>query len=267
MVRREHQLEAIGGPLYSDLGATTVTHRNQSLANGHCTRAALSPGANRDGCNEVPPRPIHIPIGPAVHVAARVPGYEGRFDAIGWHLMGRIFRLKRTLGKGPLSLVDLGMGRGRDLIYFSRRGFRVLGIDIDRAGLLKARSRAARLRTPIRTQLGDIRTIRLSRKFNVVYSSTTLNHLPKNSRGRRIAHFKASTLAGGINAVNAFVSSPDHEAGSDLDSGVMMFRPGELARYYGNWESIEARELGFDCKFGGSNHKHFVDEVIARKPR
>jgi SAM-dependent methyltransferase len=199
-------------------------------------------------------------------VAARVPGYEGRFDAIGWYLMGRIFRLKRTIGKGPLSLVDIGMGRGRDLIYFSRRGFRVLGIDIAAAGLVKARRRAARLKTPIRTQLGDIRTIRLTRKFNVVYSSTTLNHLPKNSRARRLAHFKASTLPGGINAVNAFVSKPNQAAPPDLYSGVTMFRSGELARYYSDWEIIEARELGFDCRFGGSDHQHFVDVVIARRP-
>jgi tellurite methyltransferase len=181
--------------------------------------------------------------------------------------MAGIFRQKRTLGKEPLTLVDLGMGRGRDLIYFSRRGFRVLGIDIAPSGLVKARRRAARLKTRIQTQLGDIRTIRLTRKFRVVYSSTTLNHLPKKTRARRFAHFKAATLPGGINAVNAFVPGPNHEVPPDLDSGVTMFRPGELARYYRNWDIIESGELKFDCSFGGSEHTHFVDVVIARKPR
>lgn len=199
-------------------------------------------------------------------MSARIPSYDTRFDIVGWYLVRSVVRLKRTLGRRTPSLIDLGMGRGRDLIYFSRHGFRVLGLDISPTGLEKAKRRAARLETLIRTRLGDIRTYQLNSNFDVVYSSCTLNHLPPKLRARRFAHFKAATARGGIHAVNAFFPKPSLPPAPDQDPQETLYREGELRGYYGDWQILDSREFEFDCNFGGTPHRHALDVLIARKP-
>ncbi len=199
-------------------------------------------------------------------MSTRIPSYDARFDVAGWYLCRRVVRLKTTLGRRSPSLIDLGMGRGRDLIYFAPNGFRVLGIDISPVGLEKAKRRAARLRVPIRTQLGDIRTHRLKGKFDVVFSSCTLNNLPPKLRARRFAHFKAATARGGIHAVNAFVPKPNVKPSPDMDTNESPYRSGELRGYYWDWHILDSREFEFDCNFSGIPHRHALDVVIARRP-
>jgi len=199
-------------------------------------------------------------------VGARPAGFEGRFDLFGWYLIHQVFRAKKALGPGVPTLVDLGMGRGRDSIYFARRGFRVLGIDVSPVALEKAARRATRLKLVLPTQLADLRTYRLKGKFHVVFSSTALNHLPRTIRTRRFAHFKATTRPGGIHAVNVLISKPGQALAPDLEPGMAMYRPGELATYYRDWEIVDSRELKLSCRFGGSSHEHVVDSVVARRP-
>ena len=192
---------------------------------------------------------------------------DGRYDRAGWPLVRRVIGLKKTLGSRRPSLVDLGMGRGRDLIYFARHGFRVLGIDISPEGLERARRRASRFHIPIRTELGDLRTVRLKGMFEVVYSSCALNHLPATLRAGRFAHFKAVTVPGGIHAVSALVPQPSRRHPPELEPGASLFRPGELRGYYADWEILESGESDFECRWGDVPHRHVVDDLIARKPR
>ena len=56
-----------------------------------------------------------------------------------------LVRIARSLPRSPRTLVDMGCGEGRDSIYFARRGYRVLGVDISGVGVRKAKRRAARL--------------------------------------------------------------------------------------------------------------------------
>ena len=191
---------------------------------------------------------------------------DGRYDLAGWPMVRRVVGLKRTLGDPRPSLIDLGMGRGRDLIYFARHGFRVLGIDISPEGLQRAQRRASRYRIPVRAELGDLRTYRLKGRFHVVYSSCALNHLPARLRARRFAHFQAVTVPGGIHAVNAFVPPPETLPSPELEPGESLYRSGELLGYYTGWEILESGATEFECGAGDFPHRHVVDVVIARKP-
>ncbi|MEU7277908.1 methyltransferase domain-containing protein [Streptomyces sp. NPDC045431] len=48
-----------------------------------------------------------------------------------------------TMGVEPCSVIDLGCGEGRDANYLAGRGFDVVGVDVARPALTKARERAA----------------------------------------------------------------------------------------------------------------------------
>lgn len=174
--------------------------------------------------------------------------------------------MRRSLPHDPPRLVDLGMGRGRDLIYFARRGFRVLGIDSDLAALGKAERRAARMGARIRTKQADLRTVRLTGTYDVVFSSAALNALPEALRARRIADFQRATSVGGIHAVNAFVPQPRPLPPPELEPGFTDFGRGELRSYYRDWEVLEAKALTFDCRLRGASHQHRVETVVARRP-
>jgi tellurite methyltransferase len=199
-------------------------------------------------------------------ISARDPSVDPRYDAAGWNLIGRVVRLQRTLPHRPPALVDLGMGRGRDAIYFARRGFRVLGVERSPLGILRAERRAAQYSIPLRTLRADLRTVRLPRGFDVVFSSTALNHLPPGVRRRRFAHLRERTYPGGIHVLNAFVRDSHHGIPPEPGSNGSLFRPEELRAYYDDWEILESGVLRFDCLAPGPSHRHAVDVLVARKP-
>ncbi len=178
--------------------------------------------------------------------------------------MGHIQRLRRTLPRDPPSLLDLGMGRGRDLICFARRGFRVLGVDLASEAIEKGERRAERLGVAIRTVRADLRSYRPRGRFDVVYSNGTLSCLPPELRAARFGDFQSATVRGGIHAVNVFVPGP--RGPSPPDEQGLPYRPGELANRYAGWEILESREIDFPCHYrGGAPHRHRLEALVARK--
>lgn len=204
-------------------------------------------GASRDG----PRRPA---------------GFDGRLDLAGWRLIAAVGRFRRTLPIRRPSLIDLGMGRGRDLIYFSRRGYRALGIDRNPLDIAKARRRAARLGLVLDARLADLRRYPLPRRFDVVYSSASLQYVPPAERARRFLHWQRRTVPGGVHAVNAAVSRPGSRPPPDMEPGGVPFRRGELRGYYRGWEILLADRFSLACAFGGRAHRHYFEELVARKP-
>lgn len=205
--------------------------------------------------------------------AAGEPSYDKRYSQPGWYwgtkptgLAREVLRVVRSLPRRSRVLIDLCSGEGRDSIYFARNGFRVDGVDISRVGVAKAAQRAARLGFKIQFQVGDIRTYRLRRSAGVVFCSGGLNNLPRRIRAARLAHFKAVTVPGGINAMNAFVPKPYLTPPPEMDPAESPFRSGELLGYYWDWRIVDAGELEFDCNSSGVPHRHAMDVVIAQKP-
>ena len=176
-----------------------------------------------------------------------------------------VIRIARSLPRSPRTLVDLGSGEGRDSIYFARRGYRVLGVDISSVGVRKAERRASRLGVNVRFLVGDIRTYRLSRRVDVVFCSGALNNLPRRIRAARFEHFKAHTAPGGINAMNADVPKPYIPLHS-MNPFSSPFRSGELLGYYGDWQILDSGQVEFVSNAGGVPHRKAMDVVIARKP-
>ena len=200
------------------------------------------------------------------------PIYDERYSRPGLYwgskptqLARDLVRLARSLPRPPRTLVDLGSGEGRDSIYFARRGYRALGVDISSIGVRKAEQRAARLGVPARFLVGDIRTYRLSSRADVVFSSGALNNLPRRIRAARFEHFKAMTAPGGINAMNADVEKP-YIPPQTTNPFWSPFRSGELLGYYWDWEILESGQGEFISTASGVPHRKAMDVVIARKP-
>ncbi len=200
------------------------------------------------------------------------PIYDERYSRPGLYwgskptqLAREVVRIARRLPRSLRTVVDLGCGEGRDSIYFARQGYRVLGVDISGVGVRKAELRASRLGVKARFLVRDIRTYRLSRRVDVVFCSGVLNNLPRRSRAARFEHFKARTVPGGINAMNADVPKPYIPAQS-TNPFATPFRSGELLGYYWDWEILDSGQVEFISRSGGAPHRKAMDVVIARKP-
>ena len=195
------------------------------------------------------------------------PSLDGRYDLAGWPLVRRLVQLRASFGTAHPRLLELGTGRGRDLIFLARNGFRVTGIDVSSAALERARRRAARLGVPMRLRLADFCTGRLGDRFDVVYSSCALGHVPPELRARRFREFKASTVPGGIHVVGVLSARSRRRHQDELSSGDSPYARDELRGYYSGWEILEAGERPFACRLGPRPHQHVVQTVIARRPR
>lgn len=174
-------------------------------------------------------------------------------------------RISRSLSQSPATLVDLGCGEGRDSIYFAKLGYKVLGVDISTVGIGKAERRASRLGVKARFLARDIRTYRLSQRFDAVFCSGALNNLPPRIRARRFEHFKVNTAPGGINAMNADVPKPYIPA-QTTNRFASPFRSGELLGYYWDWQILDSGQIEFISTASGVPHRKAMDVVIARKP-
>jgi len=205
-------------------------------------------------------------MAPEGTVTRPVAGYEGRFDLFGWPLVRAVVHLRRSLPRSSPRLIDLGSGRGRDLLYFAKHGFRVEGIDRDSTELAKAQRRAHREGVRIATRVADLRTLRIRDPVDVVFSSTALNHLPPDLRARRFADFQRATRPGGVHAVNAFVRVRGSAPPPDVAPGLTYFRRGELRRYYRSWEVLHAETRVLPCVVGPPAHVHAAESLVARRP-
>lgn len=194
------------------------------------------------------------------------PRIDGRYDAAGWDLIGSIRRHRRLLGARTPRVIDLGMGRGRDMIFLGRRGFRVFGVDRWDAAMERGRRRAARLGLRFPMAVADLRGYRFPHPFDVVFSSTTLNCLPPAERPRRFESFQRGTRPGGLHAINVFVRGQGLGPGPEAEPLLAPYRRGELRSYYRDWDVLEARGLVFPCASPGPAHRHAVEAIVARKP-
>ena len=200
------------------------------------------------------------------------PVYDERYSRPGLYwgskptrLAREVVRRVRSLPRAPRTLVDLGCGEGRDSIYFARRGYRVVGVDISSVGIRKAEQRASRLGVDVRFQVKDLRTYRLGSRVDVVFCSGALNNLPRRIRATRFEHFKAHTAPGGVNAMNADVPKP-YIPPYSMNRFATPFLSGELLGYYWDWEILDSGQREFVSNSGGVPHRKAMDVVIARKP-
>ncbi len=163
------------------------------------------------------------------------------------------------------NLLELGCGEGRDSVFFGVNGYNVTGIDIVRSGLNKAEKRAALQNTALNLVCSDIRHFSSKDKYDIVCGYRILHYLLPEERRALTERYKKMTRVGGINAFTVVVEKPFVALAPDHEASTYLFKSGELASYYSDWEILYMNEETIDCNSSGIPHKHVVDTVIARK--
>lgn len=159
---------------------------------------------------------------------------EGRYDAMWREVYGEMQdvgpthrHLRRLLGRLLAGLryetvLDVGCGAGHNLplIARGRRLRRVVGVDVAEEPLRRARARAQG-----EFRVLDVQSQTLDERFDLVFSSLLLEHLPddvaalRNLRTMAAGHLVAATIAGDFRRYRAYDEQVGH---------VRNYRRGEL---------------------------------------
>ncbi|NQT50243.1 class I SAM-dependent methyltransferase [Candidatus Kuenenbacteria bacterium] len=95
-------------------------------------------------------------------------------------------------------VLDIGAGEGRNSIYFARKGFKVMAIDIVKAGLEKLENYAKEKRLDIVIKLADIRKFKfVPNKYSLVLAVATIDFLKGSEVRQIIEKIKKSLVSRG----------------------------------------------------------------------
>ncbi len=197
--------------------------------------------------------------------------YDERYAAQEYHwgtkpsaICQRVLRLAPS--DGPVSLLDIGCGEGRNAVYFARNGYAVTAFDLAEAGVAKTKRLAAAASVPLAVYQADMNEHRLEKDFDVLFSTGVLHLVPRGLRQEVFCHYKRHTNCGGLNVFSVFVRKPFIGKAPDSDPGAEPWLSGELLTLYHDWKIEYCTEEIFDCMSGGIPHQHAMNRMIARKP-
>lgn len=160
------------------------------------------------------------------------------------------------------SVLDLGVGYGRNAIFLSGRGFEVEGIDISKTGVERFLEIAEKNGLKVKGKIDDITKFKMTKNYDVIISITTLQFLERDDVRHVIKNMKRHTKENGLNVITVFTEDNPNKNISCL------FKKGELMKMYNDWKILEYEEkmIGPE-KHGkeGKSHFHAMAFLIAEK--
>jgi tellurite methyltransferase len=102
-------------------------------------------------------------------------------------------------------VLDLGMGEGRNALYFAHRGFETEGIDISETAVARSLAAAEKLNVHIKAEVMDIREIQIDPdSCSLIILSNVLNFFTKEDVLVILDKVKAGLKKGGLVYIQAF---------------------------------------------------------------
>ena len=193
--------------------------------------------------------------------------YEG--DEYYWGLEPAAFldELVEITSRKPseLKVLDIGCGEGKDAVYMAELGCDVTAFDITESGIRKTKLLAAKKGVEINAFVADINDFTIDDKFDVVYSTGTIQYLFDDCIEPFFEKIKAMVNIGGYIYLNVFVDKPFLELPPDWDKEEKMWKTGDLFKHFADWEICKMDEVIFEDNSAGIKHYHCMDTVIAKR--
>ena len=165
-----------------------------------------------------------------------------------------------------LKVLDIGCGEGKDAVYMAEKGYDVTAFDITGSGIRKTLRLAAERGVSIRAFTADINDFQLEEKFDIIYSTGTIQYLADENIPGFFRKVRDLTRPGGLNYFNVFVEKPFLSLPPDWDREEKMWKTAALFSFYADWRIRLIDEIIFEDKSGGIPHFHCMDTILAEKP-
>ncbi len=131
--------------------------------------------------------------------------------------------------KENASILDVGFGSARDMLYFQKHGYRVFGIDVVEGFILHARELG------LNVEYGDLNTYKPKEKVDCIFLSAVLLHLQREKIIPTIERFMNFLNDNGI----VFLSMKYSEKEDGFD---------EKGRYYTYFHKADLDSFPFEIK-------------------
>ena len=166
----------------------------------------------------------------------------------------------------PLKVLDIGCGEGKDAVFLARNGYHVTAFDLSLDGINKGKRLAEQYGTHVDFFQADLNDYRLSKNYDIIFSSGVFDYMKPELRIDIIEHLKEHTNEGGLKAIKVFVDKPFIEVSDKKKKSYRYsWKSGEIFTYYHDWKISSMNEVIYDCNSGGVPHKHCIDIMIAKK--
>lgn len=162
-------------------------------------------------------------------------------------------------------VLDIGCGEGKDAVYMAQKGYLVTAFDLTDNGIKKTKALAKERNVDINAYVDDINTFELKEKFDIVYSTGTVQYLFDQNKIAFFEKIDQITNDDAVVYINVFVEKPFLELPPDWDKEEKMWRSGELFTYFGDWKMERIDEIIFEDNSGGVPHFHCMDTIVCRK--
>ena len=164
-----------------------------------------------------------------------------------------------------MKVLDIGCGEGKDAVYMAKKGYTVTAFDLTVSGIEKTLRLAEETGVRINAYVDDINTFETDERFEIIYSSGTLQYLHKDQIQPFFEKIEKMTNPFGLNYFNVFVEKPFIAPAPDWDEEEKLWKPGELFSWYADWRIRYIDETIFDCSSGTEPHQHCMDSILAEK--
>lgn len=149
----------------------------------------------------------------------------------------------------PYRVLDAGCGTGRIAIELARRGFEIVGVDLDDVMLTQARSKAPQLDW----RLGDLSIIALDAAFDaIVMAGNVMIYLTPGTEAATLANMARHLKPGGL-LIAAFELTPQRWTKLTIDSYGAMAEAAGL-RKIARWSTWEQAPWNSDDRYAVSVH-------------
>lgn len=162
-------------------------------------------------------------------------------------------------------VLDIGCGEGKDAVYMASKGYSVTAFDVTENGIKKTIRMAKENNVEINAYVDDINTFETNEKFDIVYSTGTIQYLFDENKKPFFDKIEYITKKNGFVFFNVFVDKPFLELPPDWDIEEKMWKSGELFSFFPNWKFHKIDETIFEDNSNGIPHFHCMDTIICEK--
>lgn len=177
--------------------------------------------------------------------------------------LNRLIALKPP--RPGMKILDIGCGEGKDAVYMAKRGYTVTAFDLTESGIAKTKRLADENHVRIKAYVDDINTFETDERFDIIYSSGTLQYLQKEAIRPFFEKITKMTNPHGLNYFNVFVDKPFIAPAPDWDKEETLWKTGDLFSWYAEWKIHYLDETIFECSSSSDPHLHCMDTILAEK--
>lgn len=175
-----------------------------------------------------------------------------------------IVELHPSMGKN-LKVLEIGCGEGTNAVFLAKNGYDVTAFDLSKTAVEKTNKLANQNDVRISTFIADINDYLPVEKFDIVFSSGTLQYLTPGKRANFIEAIKQCTNVGGLHVLHTFAHKAYVPLAPDAEASEFLWQSGELLQMYQEWKIERFVEEVKSCNSGGTSHEHAHNRIWARK--